>query len=308
MIAVFETLVPVCALVGLGFFLRHRQMIPPDTWKGVETLCYWLFFPAILADTLIRSDLKAIPLTGLTATLFCSVLTMAVTMLALKPVLMRYGNMHGPAYTSLFQVSTRWNPFIALAIILKLFGAPGMTLVAVAMVAMIPLINIENVCVLAAFIAKTVPSLSVIGRTILLNPLILGCLIGLTVNQLSIPVWAPIMTFIDLLGRAALGASLLCIGAGLQIHHALKPSRQVWLGTLIKLLLMPVFVCSWAIVFGLSGQTFHTAIVVAGVPAATNGYILARQMGGDARFTPQALRSRQLSRSSRFHYSSIWLN
>ncbi|PON11932.1 AEC family transporter [Candidatus Entotheonella serta] len=241
-----------------------------------------LFFPAILAGTLIRSDLKGIPLGGLTATLFCSVFTMTVTLLALKPVLTRYGNMTGPTYTSLFQVSTRWNPFIALAIILKLFGAPGATLVAVAMVAMIPLINIENVCVLAAFIGKTIPPLSVISRTILLNPLILGCLIGLTINLLNLPVWAPVMTVVDLMGQAALGCSLLCIGAGLPIRHALSSSRDVWLGVLIKLFVMPLWVWGWATMFGLSGQAFQTVIVVAAVPAATNGYILARQMGGDA--------------------------
>ena len=282
MIAVIETLLPICALVGLGLFLRQRHIITQDMWEGVEKLCYWLFFPAILAATLMQSDLTGASLGGLTATLFCSVLTMTVVMLALKPVLIRYGNMDGPAYTSLFQVTTRWNPFIALAISLKLFGAPGVTTIAVAMVAMIPLINIENVCVLAAFIAKTVPPLSVISRTILLNPLILGCLIGLTVNLLDLPVWAPIMTVVDLLGRAALGVSLLCIGAGLQIRLALSPSREVWLGTLIKLLVMPGFVWVWAITFGLSGQAFQTAIVVASVPAATNGYLLARQMGGDA--------------------------
>ncbi len=280
--AVFEALLPICVLIGLGLFLRQRQIIPADKWEGVEKLCYWLFFPAILAETLIKSDFQGAPLGDLTATLFCSVLTMMVAMLALKPVFARYGNMSSPTYTSVFQVSTRWNPFIALAIILKLFDAPGVTLVAVAMVAMIPLINVENVCVLAAFITKTVPSLSIIGRTILLNPLILGCLIGMGINQLDIPVWAPIMTIVDLLGRAALGASLLCIGAGLQIHHVLRPSRDVWLGTLIKLFVMPVFVWSWSTWFGLSGQVFYTAIIVAAVPAATNGYILARQMGGDA--------------------------
>ena len=142
MIAVIKTLLPICALVGLGLFLHQRHIITQDKWDGVEKLCYWLFFPAILAETLITSDLKGIPLAGLTATLFCSVLTMTTVMLALKPVLTRYGHMEGPAYTTLFQVSTRWNPSIALAIILKLFGAPGVALVAVAMVAMIPLINI----------------------------------------------------------------------------------------------------------------------------------------------------------------------
>jgi malonate transporter len=282
MIAVMETLLPMGALVWLGFFLRQRHIIAHDQWECVEKLCYWVFFPAILAATLITSDLKGIPLAGVTATLCCAVLTMTGTLLALKPVLTRYGHLDGPAYTSLFQVSTRWNPFMALTIILKLFGALGVALVAMAMVAMIPLINIANVYVLAAYIAKTVPPLSVLSRTIAFNPLIVGCVIGVTINLVDMPVWAPIMTGVDLLGRAALGTSLLCLGGGLQLRHACSLSRSVWLGTILKLVGMPVCVGVWATTFGLSGMAFHTAIVVAAVPAATNGYLLARQMGGDA--------------------------
>jgi malonate transporter len=150
------------------------------------------------------------------------------------------------------------------------------------MAAMIPVINIENVCVLAAFVAKKAPPLRVIGKTIVLNPLILGCVVGLTINVLAMPIWDPILTLLNLLGRVALGTSLLCVGAGLQVESMLRPSSAVWFGTVIKLLVMPMFVAVWATTFGLSGMAFHSAIVVAAVPAATNGYILARQMGGDA--------------------------
>ena len=30
MIAVIETLLPICALIGLGLFLRQRHLITPD--------------------------------------------------------------------------------------------------------------------------------------------------------------------------------------------------------------------------------------------------------------------------------------
>ena len=51
---------------------------------------------------------------------------MTVTLLALKPVLTRYGNMTGPTYTSLFQVSTRWNPFIALHSFVYFHATPNL--------------------------------------------------------------------------------------------------------------------------------------------------------------------------------------
>ncbi|MBL6933516.1 MAG: AEC family transporter [Rhodospirillales bacterium] len=282
MLTVFESLLPVFALIGLGLLLRKRDIVPQDKWTGIEQVCFWLFFPAILAETLIKADLKSVPLTGVAATMLMAVFTMLVVMLALKPLLYRYWGMQGPAYTSVFQAGTRWNGFIALAIILKLFGDPGVAIVAVALAVMVPVINFENVLVLAAYASSERPPLKQVARKVLFNPLIWGCLIGLFINLLEIPIWDPVMTLLDLLGRAALGAGLLCVGAGLRVRHALIPSRDVVLGVMMKLVIMPMFVAGWAIAFGITGLSFQTALVCAAVPTAMNGFLLARQMGGDA--------------------------
>jgi malonate transporter and related proteins len=282
MLVVFESMIPIFALIGLGLFLRKRDIVPQDKWSGIEQVCFWLFFPAILAKTLIKADLKSVPLTGVTATMLMAVFTMLVVMLLLKPVLNKFWSMQGPAYTSVFQASTRWNAFIALAIILKLFGDSGVAIVAVAITAMVPIINFENVLVLAAFASSERPSLKIVAKKVLYNPLIWGCLIGLSVNLLEIPIWDPVMTLMDLLGRAALGAGLLCVGAGLRVRHALKPSRGVWVGVLMKLIAMPLIVGAWAVAFDISGMAFQTVMVCAAVPTAMNGFLLARQMGGDA--------------------------
>ena len=262
--------------------MRKRNIVPQDKWEGIEQVGFWLFFPAILAETLIKADLKTVPLTGVAATMLMAVFTMLLVMLALKPVLYRYWDMKGPAYTSVFQAGTRWNGFIALAIILKLFGEPGIAVVAVAMAVMIPVINFENILVLAAFASSERPPLKQVAKKVLVNPLIWGCMVGLSVNLLEIPIWEPMMTLLDLLGRAALGAGLLCVGAGLRIRHALKPSGDVWIGVLMKLIVMPVFVAAWALAFGITGMALQTALVCAAVPTAMNGFLLARQMGGDA--------------------------
>jgi hypothetical protein len=282
MIVVFESLLPVFALIALGLLLRKRDIVPQDKWIGIEQVCYWLFFPAILAETLIKADLSSVPMTGVAATMLMAVLTMLGVVLALKPVLYRYWNMQGPAYTSIFQASTRWNGFIALAIILKLFGLSGVAIVAVALAVMVPVINLENVLVLATYASNKRPPAMRIAKMVLVNPLIWGCMVGLFVNLLEIPIWDPAMTLLDLLGRAAFGAGLLCVGAGLRVRHALKPSRDVVLGSVMKLVAMPAFVAVWAMIFGITGMAFQTLIVCAAVPTAMNGFLLARQMGGDA--------------------------
>jgi len=282
MIVVLESMLPIFVLVFLGHMLRRREVVPQDKWDPIEKVCFWLFMPAMMVETLIKSDLKSIPLGAMTFSMLLAVVVMAVIVLLLKPVFMRSGTMSGSTYTSVFQTSTRWNAFIALAIILKLFDVQGVALVAVAIAAMVPLINFENVLVLAAFASDKPPPLSRIALIVIRNPLIWGCIIGLTVNLMEVPVWDPVMTLMDLLGRSALGVGLLCVGAGLRIRHALQPSFHVLIGVFMKLIAMPILVGALGLAFGLTGVSFHVAIVCAAVPTAMNGYMLARQMGGDA--------------------------
>ena len=56
----------------------------------------------------------------------------------------------------------------------------------------------------------------------------------------------------------------------------------VAVATLVKLLLMPVFMWGWTAILGVDGLPQAVAIVAGGVPSAAASYILARKMGGDA--------------------------
>ena len=57
----------------------------------------------------------------------------------------------GPAFTSLFQGCTRWNTFVGLAVAGAMYGELGLALMAVAVAAMIPLLNILAIGVLVRY-------------------------------------------------------------------------------------------------------------------------------------------------------------
>ncbi|MBM3521143.1 MAG: AEC family transporter, partial [Alphaproteobacteria bacterium] len=81
MISTFESLLPVFLLIGLGFILRNRQVVPEDMWRGVELVAYWVFFPALLVDTLVRADIASLPLGAITVTMIGAFFTMAIALL-----------------------------------------------------------------------------------------------------------------------------------------------------------------------------------------------------------------------------------
>ena len=86
----------------------------------------------------------------------------------------------------------------------------------------------------------------------------------------------------DMLGSGALGVGMLVVGAGLQFRRIIADQRLILLGTMVRLLGMPALMFAGAALFGVGGMPRTVAVIAAAVPTAASGYVLARQMGGDA--------------------------
>jgi len=189
----------------------------------------------------------------------------------------------------MFQGATRWQTFVALSVAGNLWDQLGITLASVAMVAMIPLLNILAVWVLAHYASPQRMAWPALLLTIARNPLIWACVIGLAINLTGLPVPRPAHEFLDALGRCSLAMGLLIVGAGLQLEGLHKPSMAAALTVVLKLAVMPLIAMGLGIAFGLSGTNLAVVVCCASVPSASNGYILARQMGGDAPLLAQIL-------------------
>src|SRR5262249_23661118 len=103
-----------------------------------ERLTYYVLFPMLLIQSLVKADLGTVPVVGVGGALLLSALVMSLFCLSLRPLLGRVA-IDGPAFTSIFQGATRWQTFVALSVSRNLFGATGLALASVAMVAIIPL-------------------------------------------------------------------------------------------------------------------------------------------------------------------------
>ena len=182
----------------------------------------------------------------------------------------------------MFQNSTRWNGFIALPILQKLYGDTGVALVAVVMGALVPLANFAAVYVVTQNANGKKLSVAETLYVVFRNPFIWATAIGLAINFAGVPIYAPVMSTLNLLGGAAVGVGLLMVGAGLRIEDAAKPSPAVLLGTVLKLVATPVLVMLWSLLTGLDGVAFVACMTCAAVPTAMSAYVMAKQMGGDA--------------------------
>ncbi|MCO6410175.1 AEC family transporter [Hoeflea alexandrii] len=280
MIPIFESILPIFLIVLLGVVLRRTPFIDQSVWPGLETLGYYLFFPFLLFLTLAKADYSGIELGTVAAVSLLAVAVMTVLLIALHP-LARASGMSDASYTTLFQTSSRWNGFVALAIAEKLTGDSGMVLVALVLALIVIPLNFINVIMLVWY-GTGGRSMATLVKRIAGNPLILGCVAGIAVNALSIDIYPPLEYSVDLIARASLGLGMLLVGAGLKLTDALRPGPAVLTPVALKLIVFPIIMVGLAAGFGLGGETVLILGLCAAVPTAMNGYLLARQMGGDA--------------------------
>ncbi len=281
MLAIFAAILPIFQLLVLGQALRRLPLFPLEFWRGLDVMGFYVLYPVLLFVTIVRADFSALSLDAIVVALGVPGIAIAILTLALWPLLRARIALSRPGFSSVFQTAVRWNGFLAFAVAEKLFPPEGAAMVALVMAIVIIPINVESVAVVAWFSGRN-PNIGGVLRKIAVNPLILATAAAIVVRSLPFGIPVPLMDMLKLVARAALGMGLMAIGAGLRPQDALRPKLVVWVATVLKLVIYPAMVLGLALVLGLTGPQVSYLALCAAVPTAMNGYVLARQMGGDA--------------------------
>ena len=279
MLSVILSVLPVFILIVIGQAMR-RWNFPGDAfWPLADRAVYFVFFPALLVHNLARADLGELDPTGLFGSLYFAIFLNAILTFAIKPWL----KIDGPAFTSLFQGSVRFNTFVGFGAAAALAGNPGITLYAVVISLAIPTMNVLAVLVLARYGAHG-RGTSLPDQLLLLakNPLIIGCAIGILINLSGLRLPPGIDPVFKMLGDVAAPLGLLTVGAALQVDAARQGGAALTVATLLKLVVYPTTMLTITWFWGLEKMETQILVLWSMLPTASASYILARQMGGDA--------------------------
>ena len=266
-------LLPDFALILLGAAIRRWMALGEHFWLGLEKLVYFILFPALLINALLRTPMDLATALPLLATAYLGMVGAMV--LGLVPRLLS----RAPALTfaSVFQCGFRFNSYIGLAAAGLLFGDAGIATMGLIIGAAVPLANLASVWMLARHGQVG------LGRELIRNPLILATLTGFILNLSGLEPPAPLLALLGRLADAAIALGLIAVGAALRLHHV--PGVQglaLWF-LAVKLLALPVLALAGGAWLGLSGLNYQIVVLFAALPTASSAYILAMRMGGDGR-------------------------
>jgi len=279
MAEVFGALVPTFILIALGYVVRAARIATAEQFGMVNRFGYFVLYPAFLFTLITNASFAggdALPFLGGVLGGF-----LALVLIALALRFIFSGD--GPAYTSVFQGSARWNGFALLAAAPALFGPEGPSLIGLAFGPLVLTLNIICVIVLARWGSARATSMRAIVDQIVANPLILACAAGLVTNFIGIHDLGYVSDALQLLGGAAMPIALMCVGAGLDFPALRASLPKVATASLMRLVIAPLLVWSACMLTGASPLATAVAVGIGSTPTAAAGYTLAREMGGDAR-------------------------
>lgn len=274
-----SVLLPIFGVILLGVLFKRSGFLERDFWTQVEKATYYVFFPSLLIGNLSTArfgDFAVLPMGG-------AIVTGLVSVSAVALFVRRWLPLGGPGFSSLFQGAIRMNTYVGIAGASVLAGSDGVTLSAIAIMAVVPLVNVLCVTVLAhQGQGNGTPRFWNVLRSIGANPLILSCIVGISFNLTGVVLPGGVFEMVHILGRAALPLGLLAVGAGLSFQHLRSSPTALLVSSALKLALLPAITALACMLYNVPESARIIAVLFTALPTATSSYILARQMGGDA--------------------------
>ncbi len=279
---VFDALLPVLLMILLGAGLRRIRFLSEEVFDGLNRLAFWVGLPCLLFIEISGAHVSggdALRVSGI-------IMITSLLMLALAYGVGRFLHLKPPSLRVFNQGVFRGNlAYVGLPVVL--FALPLDTDIrATAVLALAPTIPFYNILSVMVLMRPESGSrgrrlVSMLGGMIR-NPLIIACLLGLTVLALKIQLPTALHRAIEGIGRVGLPAVLLALGASLAQKRVHGQRVVVWVAALMKVGFMPLVGFFVSRSFGLEGPLLTVCLLYLATPTAVSSFVMADQMGADA--------------------------
>ncbi len=277
LIIAFNVVLPLMLCIMLGYFLRRIGMIGETLRTGMNSLCFKVFLPFYLFNSVYATDVTA-SFNGKLMIFCCAAM---IAWFALLMFIIPRIEKENPRRGVLIQAMFRSNfALFGLPMAESLCGAEKMGPTTLLIGICVPLVNVLAVITLESFRGGK-PSVKKMLLGIAKNPLIIASLLGLAFNLLDIRLPSAVGKTITDLGKVATPLSLVALGASFTFLSAAAFRKQLTLGVAGKLVICPLIMVSLGAALGLRAEMLVPVLIYFGAPTAVSSFPMAQQMDGD---------------------------
>lgn len=272
---VVVALFPLIILIMMGYGFKRIEFLTDEFWRGAEKLNYMILFPILLFNSLAYIKFEVAALTKVLLALLIIIVLSSLMLWVMKVIF----NIPVARFGVYVQSQIRFNTYIGLSITSLLFGTQGMQIFAMMIAFAIPLVNVISIL---SFTQAQQLKPQQIFISIIKNPLIGGCIVGIIFNLMQGSLFSGVEQVLKFLASMSLPLGLISVGAALQFAQLKQDYARLLMNTLGRLIVMPsvaYLICS---LLGLSHFEKMILVVFFSLPTASAAYILTRYLKGDS--------------------------
>jgi len=267
---------PLFALILVGFLFVRGGRLGPDGVKGIGVFVFNLAVPALL----FRSMVTGLPHDGAGLSVVYVYYLGAAIIFALAMLIGRFAFGYDLVHQALMAIAATFSNsvLIGIPLIFAAFGREGQ--IAVLLITSLHsaiFVTLATVLVEIGRGAGTQPL--AIARTVFSNPLLTSVLAGAAWALTGWELPGAIDTFTKLLAGAAAPVALFALGATLAQFPVRGAVRDIATITVLKMAVHPALVWLLARGFGLTPTETAVAVIIAALPSGVNPFILAQRYG-----------------------------
>ena len=278
--AILTNIVPVFALIALGFAAARSGYVGPSVAPGMLIFVFNLAIPALLFRTSVNVDANAGAPWLLWAAFFSAVamVWIVTTLVArLNPALSDSGGAAAAMATTFGNVA-----LLGLPLAIAHFGKEAAVPVSLLLSIHAPLLWLAATLHIESARQGRVPQplllLKQLAIELAKNPIVISLLAAALWRWAGLGLDPIADKFLELLGNGGIPAALVALGLSLSAYSLKGQWSAVALLIALKMLLLPLIV--WAIttwIVALPVLWKHVAIMLAAMPTGANAYLFAKR-------------------------------
>ncbi|MDR1340191.1 MAG: AEC family transporter [Prevotellaceae bacterium] len=281
-----NVVLPLFMLIAIGYTLKQIRFVSEDFLLEANSFVFRFPLPLMLFQN-IRNSFDG-PLASLYNTkliLYASV-GIVIVIAVLVVTVPLFGKRRATT-GSLIQGIYRSNFIIyGLPLVTGMYGDSAIIPVSMLLGMVIPVYNISAVVILTVFSeTKTERSIpfSLIIKNIFKNPLIIACIAGFAAGTLNLRFPVFIDRPVDEISKIATPLALIVMGGLFKFRGLMDNFLSVFIASLCKLLVIPLFAMIVFVYAGFRGLELATLLCLFASPTAVASYIMSENMGCDGK-------------------------
>ncbi len=300
----FNTIIPIFAVIFLGWCVKKRGYLPSEFLTPANGLVYHLAIPAMIFQAVSKSSLKSdLHLDVLFIALISVVAACFVALSACLVFRVERGR-RGTFTQGAFHGNLG---YIGLAVAFYALGDDGLVQAGILAGFIMIVHNFLAVMVLQIY-CDGVLDRGGFGNTmrrVLGNPVVVSAFAGILFSVLEVPIPMVVDRSLEIVGNMALPLALMLIGASLTFRGLWQNVALVAPIAVVKLLLLPALGFGLMVVCNVPEARYIPGLILLASPSATLTYVMAREIGGDTDLAIAAVSGTTLLSPVTF---ALWLN